>query len=71
MYYNVIGMTHRGRIVLMATLYDYPASHILRKILGHSDLPKEYTDGCDDVVPLIGLSNKRRFPGTGCKDNDI
>jgi hypothetical protein len=55
----------------MATLYDYPASHILRRILGHSDLPKEYTDGCDDVIPLIGLSNKRRFPGTGCKDNDI
>jgi probable 2-oxoglutarate dehydrogenase E1 component DHKTD1 len=55
----------------MATLYDYPVSQIFRKILGHSDLPKEYTDGCDDVVHHLSLSNKKRFPGTGCKDNDI
>lgn len=61
-------MAHRGRFVLMTTLLDFPPADIFRKIMGKSDMPDEYTAGVCDVVHHLSCSNKKRFPGAGCKD---
>lgn len=67
----VQSMAHRGRFPIMASLLDFPASDIFRKIMGNNDMPTEYTYGTCDVVHHLSTSNRRRFPGAGCKENDI
>lgn len=69
---NIVqSMAHRGRFPIMCSLLDFPASEIFKKIMGQSDMPEEYSFGVCDVVHHLSTSNLKRFPGAGCKEQDI
>lgn len=50
----VIGMAHRGRTNLLVGLLQYPASLVMHKIRGHSDVPHDVPRVTGDVMSHIG-----------------
>jgi probable 2-oxoglutarate dehydrogenase E1 component DHKTD1 len=62
----IISMPHRGRLNILPLLLDYPVSHLISKIQGKRDFPKEI-EGIDDVVSHVAVSNEKIF----CLDGDL
>lgn len=58
-------MPHRGRLNVLTNLLDYPPEHIIRKIKGYNDMPKEFTSAIDDVISHIAVTKKKKFIGAG------
>lgn len=58
----------------MMGLLNFPPQDIFRKVQKDAfDLPEEFTNAhnADDVVHHLSTSNKCRFPGAGCQEQDI
>ena len=58
----VIGMAHRGRLALLASLLNYPAKALFWKIQGNDDIPRS-VQGIDDVSSHVAASTDRVYPG--------
>jgi probable 2-oxoglutarate dehydrogenase E1 component DHKTD1 len=64
----ILAMPHRGRLNVLPLLLDYPVSHLLSKIQGKRDMPKEI-EGIDDVVSHVAVTNDKIFCMDGALGN--
>jgi probable 2-oxoglutarate dehydrogenase E1 component DHKTD1 len=62
----ILAMPHRGRLNVLPLLLDYPVAHLLAKIQGKRDIPKEI-EGIDDVVSHVAVTNDKIF----CLDGSL
>lgn len=56
----VMSMGHRGRVNVLAMIFDYPVSNILYKIDNKREIPEEIP-GIDDILTHIAPSREKAF----------
>ena len=59
--YAVLGMPHRGRLVTLVVVNDYPFKNLMYKVKGANDIPEEINDRIDDMPTHIAVSNTKKF----------